>query len=1259
MHKLSENWHLLKTILDGRVRHPPAEDPYSYAAHVQASAKAIFLANASLATPQLSREVVEQLLSGELWWPSGSPSARTPTELAPLATLERFGVVAFYANWCSLHCDSLRKLDDIDPSLQPLVNSIHLLQAIISGSNGFLRPDFRLPAPQLDAQLASKFSSQAATEVLPQLSLHAGYYHLTGDGWSPLDSTHLWMNLRETLSAEEAMQRWLLCQRVICAWATPVLFEHLEYEERFQFENSLLAYLADDPALGGSLDSLYRQMINRDRFSSLLCPVEIHIHTRVDADGTTQRHDQEVAGTQPTLATFEDCYPAHRDSPLSELQFACQRSPFVQGRELELFYPWLLASVAETSVRIDRLDLSASPFVATLIQQAADRPILKHLLYNTLLDYEHSAYKLFLLSEASTCDVALHHLSQRLFSSMPREPQPFHQYLDDGYRHLVCQQYLRSLGDADTAGDRLLEVVSMLGERCAWDGKEFASSFEYRFLQCLLEQLNSPHAEQLAERWIQHLLNSRFPEPFRAAPHHWYFVGFWLLERLEAVELDSPRTIRQSLKEALLSYYSRDFTATLEGEQRNLLPTVLFSSLPWHKLLGTEEAVPLLALSRGHKQWCTKLSFANEQGFSAASAVRQYLQVLMQIGRPLRSSETWSRVALRIVDIVKTWGFGTREDGIFLFDHALLDREYDPWPTFCAYTNLLSNEVYEDFVDQCAEIIPLDRLFSLLEHSSVIVRARQIQEIIAARDTTVNDDMGLPALEQAFLSACHAGHTTLAKAVMTKAVDFLHQERFATTKNPNILRARTVWQTYEYKWQLLQLLDSSQTPASDFANAVNQVQIPHSSRPYEPAARGQRQECERFRRYILAVGYCEAEPEKTVTIMEALYAETGQSFHAFQLFKGRLAAQRDMSDADQINRAITQFLRSVDSIAPEDMPTAWVVAVLESYAKLRELEHCEDFWRRLSPDQQFRIEILKPYCLALIAGGKPLVAQQLVHGYREFNAQSEEDLGLDTLVDELAKAQPKELSISRMIDVLNEDSQRSNVQLTKHYAQIIAKELEDFVLITGQGRSVAEYLKDAVLAVAKELQLRTKNLQIAAGPTPTSINSRITKEDEINDWFTSLFDQRMAGARIGLRDQKRGGVSPSGKSPGEIDGYVTSATNRRVAIFEAFRLFSADTNVIFDHLGKLAGYDQESLSPVFIVAYCDVADFERLVKSYKDLVAQHSYPGFAPLSDTAAITDLEDGEQLWLGTETRLRGPREVIFFHLLLNMRLQSVGGG
>lgn len=628
-------------------------------------------------------------------------------------------------------------------------------------------------------------------------------------------------------------------------------------------------------------------------------------------------------------------------------------------------------------------------------------------------------------------------------------------------------------------------------------------------------------------------------------------------------------------------------------------------------------------------------------------------------GRPQRLSLDWERVANRVAEIVRTLGFGSREKATNLFDGLFFENRFDLWALFCSYTNLLRDGLYDDFIERCERLIPLDQLFVLLERSTIIARSKSLEVLIAARQSLETEDLGLSSLEQAFVSACDTGHTVLATKLITAAKNFLSEKRFNGTKNPHILRARKVWLSYEYKWQLMNLLETSKLPPNEFAEAAHKVPLPHES----PSKSKQHndlthwQECERFKRYIIAAAWCETDPKKCVRIMEVLYKESKNSNHSFMLFKGRLALYKINNDTTELRHGLSQFLGSLGDTEPEHMPPPCVATILNTYRELHDAPKIDAFWTKLSPDQQNRVEILHPYCKALIARGEALIAKQLINRYLELNQQTSEGLGLDDLIDELGKALPDALSMSQVIQVMSEESQRSVAQLMKHYSQIVSKDFEDYVAIVGQGQLPHEFLKNAVVEVAQELLLRKTNLQMHLSANPLDrTRTQITKEDLINDWFTSLFDKRMAEARIGFRDQKRGGQSASGNSPGEIDGYITDAKNRRIALVEAFRLFSMDSTVISEHLDKIAGYDNESLSPIFIVAYCDVNDFDGLVRKYEEFITSRDYVGFTVESKISSRTQtLPYMENLWLGMERRYRNHREIVIYHLLMNMRLQK----
>ncbi len=1256
----SENWQYLQSILTGFSTKSRKPKLHSYSDHIHAKALSIFLAHATLATPKLDRMTVEAVLAGHQAWPHTPDARQFEGRSLSVSILEELGLVAFYADWCTVHCKSPNQ-DDVDSSLIPLIRAIEHLKDICWGRNGYIQPHYVCNADELQKLLATDFGSTSVAELLPELKLEDIYFKLNpgNENFDSLVSTYLWQTLRATLEPNKAFEQWLLCLRVNCEWAFPVLFGDSDYEQREEFNNQLLAYVAQDSGLLISWETLQKQVINGDRFSNIALPVSTHIKITVDADGNSSSECQDTIEIEkPTLDSLDAAYSLPKSDNATDLELVRNWHSPRRWLELELFYAWLLNCSIEENIRIEGHLLASYGFVDKLLELATSRPVLKHLLFNALPDYESVTYMLFLLSQSATCDVALFYLTQKSFSSHRHDGKSFILSFDKGYQNLVCHEYLRAIEEEpDDSGDRLLKVVDFLGERCGFHARNFPESHEYQFLLCFLDSLSHQRVAQLGHAFSKWHADTKITQAHQRSQHHWYFLGFWLIERIEYLGIDPTGTLICALRENLLCYYRAEFEENLAGEQRSLEPNDFFSGLPWHKLVGSEGAARLLlAMSNRCCDWKAKLAYSNANNFALASAVRHYLQVLMCVGRPQRTPQAWKRIASRVAEIVRILGFGPREEATHLFDAAFYQDKYDLWPPFCSYTNLFEAELYDDLVDRCLSGIPLNQLFVLLERCTVIARVQKLQEIISTRPSPESEDLGLSGLEQAFISAWDTGNADQASRLIDTAKAILAQDRFAKAQNHHFLRLRKVWQSYEYKWHLLTLLEAFKGRPDEYADTAYQVQMPHenSGNSGQVNDRTHWQECEHFRRYIIAAAYCETVPDRCIGIMEQLCKENKSNTFSFMLFKGRLALHEINKDTTGLRYALSQLLNSLNNVEPEHMPPLWIADILDAYRQLQD-QGIDDFWMKLNTDQQARREILRPYCMALMKRGDTLIAQQIITRYRDLNFQASDQLEINDLIDELAKA--SEVSMTQLIQAANESSQRSIVQLQKHYCQIVSKEFEDYVTIVGQGLQSHDFLKNAVIEVAQELLLRKKNLQLHSEDLKGKVNSRITKEDLINDWFTSLFDKRMAEARIGFRDQKRGGESASGETPGEIDAFITDAKNRRISIFEAFRLFSIDTTVISEHLNKIAGYDNESVSPVFIVAYCDVNDFYALVRGYSEFIANQNYTGFTVDSRTGScIEELNCTDQLWLGMERRRRGYREIIFYHLLLNMSFKQL---
>jgi len=107
---------------------------------------------------------------------------------------------------------------------------------------------------------------------------------------------------------------------------------------------------------------------------------------------------------------------------------------------------------------------------------------------------------------------------------------------------------------------------------------------------------------------------------------------------------------------------------------------------------------------------------------------------------------------------------------------------------------------------------------------------------------------------------------------------------------------------------------------------------------------------------------------------------------------------------------------------------------------------------------------------------------------------------------------------------------------------------------------------------------------------------------------------------------------------------------------EAFRLFSNDRTVINNHLNKMDGYDQECLSTVFILVYCDVPYFSELCNNYEKYTCEREYSGFRKsIADNELLKIIKDSATVKTYREVRYRGKKPITIYHIMANLRFSS----
>lgn len=112
-----------------------------------------------------------------------------------------------------------------------------------------------------------------------------------------------------------------------------------------------------------------------------------------------------------------------------------------------------------------------------------------------------------------------------------------------------------------------------------------------------------------------------------------------------------------------------------------------------------------------------------------------------------------------------------------------------------------------------------------------------------------------------------------------------------------------------------------------------------------------------------------------------------------------------------------------------------------------------------------------------------------------------------------------------------------------------------------------------------------------------------SKENIINDYFRDMLRSK---GYTEIKDQTRHGVSSSGKDAGEVD-ILISKNNKEIAIIEALKLNSVESDYIKKHIEKAIINYNPLGTATFLVAYVSAADFGGFWERYLNFLKKYSF----------------------------------------------------
>ncbi|EFB1674999.1 TPA: hypothetical protein N8G14_003115 [Escherichia coli] len=1242
----SEDWSKIESILELSMRASSISQKfYSLEQQKKADDLARFLMLSSLTTAPLDRDCVSALLNGtKLWEKNGKPVSISNG--ISLEYLEECCLVMFEADLLLITCNLESNIVNlVDDSLIPVIETIIALRNIQHGLNGYEKPHLSVTKEIWEREF------NGGASLLDCVEKEGDLYVLNDNenNINRLVSTFLWQKvLASSSSPKDAFEKWLRIMRLTCETAFPVLQCATSDVEFKAYTDELQKHLLEIP----SPKDLMRSLLNRTYFSD-----SVRNHTKI-MEINSSSSEKYVSQPRRDVVTKSSLpsYNAHQyqtnKNEFSQIRNYSESRPY--GERIGGFYKWLINDLLGESIVINNNSLIYPRSLIDLIRFSLTHPLLKHLFISELFQYYLSPkYFCFLLSIEETCNFAIFFLSE-FYHEISTQIKNID--ITEALAVLISKKYVKINGVNNDCDDGFLHIILVLTDKLSLYQADFKHSCHYTLCDNFLKHQHPKKilsmidtiervdlsAHCYANSSVFNLRNDK------------YFLLWWAYDFIEKNALDTTQQYISKLVSLITNELEKDLALSLEGKKTNLNASLLIRQFPWYKLAFEDNIERLLSISKRHKtDWSAALLFASKYQYNAKGAIRCYLQILMEIANH-ESCQDLMKLHKRIMSIADHIGFATEErDGVF---RSIALNDYDLWPDFCVYINKVDHSDFENFLDSNEVTLTNSQLFQLMEACIHPAKKELIKSAIAALALDNIEKSSLDDLEKTFLSAYRSSEFELAMTVLNQANIELNEGRFKEQRHHHFAEKRQLIKCYQYKLMVTLLAVNQDEYDANFKLKIDATII-----PFEPKERKYYMECEYFKRYYLAYYLINNDTNESIRILEGLIQDTNNPEYILMLLHANLANYHEVSNITLVRSTLSKVEQSANEqwSAISNYPLSWIAGILNAYLTIDDVSKMVSVWGLLSSAQKIIPQLLAPYCELLLRHNLVKEADIAFSAYMRFLGK-EENLPkkLEGIARDIINAFAGEHPVTEYIDRIAENNQRSPEQLANSFRIINGSDAETYVKIVSNS-TVDEYLVKAVTAVSKELLSRNKNIYIPIkdDTSSTGYSSKPANEDRINQWFCSLFNMREKNSPFHIKDQTQIGSSPSGKSYGEIDGVIVdSSQNKRIALFEAFRLLVWGTTPIDEHMDKLAGYDQEVFDIIFVVVYVFDKDFSTILNKYKTHIKSREYRGFTKENGYSLETvNGEDSDTFWMGKEKRQRGNANVSIYHIVINFYCET----
>lgn len=1210
--------------------------------YIAADYIASMLLVASFDKPKLTREYIKKLHAGSAEWKVLDGSYRKINESFDFDLLEGSGVIYFECDCLRVSSKYIRRDESaqVHETVAPMLRFIHSLVDIVNGNGDFEPIKLVVKKCSYDSIVPNnyKFEHVVASDMEDSECVELSFETLPMD-MRRLIADFFWSKIIKFENIGDAVNKYYDVAYVCSDLVSPPKLSLFNCQDRNKFSNICLEVIRRSAFFDMPL-SKFERVINCER--DLYSVIGRRHNTNIVGGSCIDYISGNIALSEISNECCSRFLNGHEINNLELIESdRLLGTPYFNGRDIIC----LLLSIIKNDLAAGELARENSSLDSLLNESGYNETLRLYLTVKVSDFISDGLFDIYLLLRANEFEFGVVNIIRRVKDKYISSRVSFSEVKSN--ISFILSEIIISVA---VNNNKLSELASLL----AFLAKSYVKangdndSFEKTLVENLVNLLSKEDFRNLSMAMIDTI--NQLPVS-NAWPYYTIYLLFIFRETSLQKYGGKLDDISVLLGNAIYSEYEKHFKFSLEEKTSCLRANNLFDSLKWSVCDEGFLVDKFINLCPKPVDLISRASSDASNAIYYVQAIGSYFQVLMNLHS--LSNANKNQIECIIRDLIKYVGFECDNIHFPLFSSRFIMDKYDLWARFSKVANDFDDSVFNDIVTYVSGFSSLQSMMTLYSNTYKHDRINKVEECIDnRRDWMVSNDC-LPAIESAFLSALEQNKLSLARIALTAAEDFISKSQFKSDKR--FKREILGWRVNSFKYALLSVYYSNK-PSESKVREIDNIELPvlEFDEYYHGEGNPWVKEVTLFKSYLRGLLILSDNPSGAVKIFEDLNSEYENPMFSHLVFLSKFHAlvKDDNSSPGDYSNLLLEYKRVKAGLCFNEWPlnhkSDFLAALLlaRNYAEV--ISECD----KLAPSDKFFRSITITYCRALREKNNHTEALRVIDNYKAYHSVNMSDEELDGEISSINAEIEKATSPIQLAHVRADfliSSSKSSDELKVIYHQIITRPVSDLAIIVGASSNhcIEDFLYSLVSPCLKEILKRTKNL--------ARLNNH-RDENAINDWFTSLFNQRAAFVSIKLSDQARIGSSNSEKGVGETDGLIIDRNGNSISIFEAFNLSSIERGVISTHLNKMSKYDRESLSPVFIVAYCYFDCFASKTEEYSEYVSGLQYNGFAFMDEHNHKVDVvESGSHLVVFKELRLRGAKEVTIYHFLIDLKLSE----